>query len=181
MAQFHLPLANDSETIYRAASMYLLAQYFLKREGRDADLEIEGLKKDGTEIPIELSLSSWNSRYGRYYGGVIRDITKRKHANSQLKTSTDALGRSELKYRTLAEQSMQGLTILNDNGFAYVNSAFADLVGYEIEELLAMSLEQAWDLVHPDDLHLMKERMPGGKEDKLQTSCFEIRLLRKDG
>ena len=45
MARFHLPLAKKQETIYRATSMYLLAQYFLKQDGYDADLEFEGLKK----------------------------------------------------------------------------------------------------------------------------------------
>lgn len=44
MARFHLPLANDQETIYRAASMYLLAQYFLKKEGKPVDFKLEGLK-----------------------------------------------------------------------------------------------------------------------------------------
>lgn len=43
MARFHLPLASEEETIYRAASMYLLAQYFRKREGRTTDLELRGL------------------------------------------------------------------------------------------------------------------------------------------
>jgi Domain of unknown function (DUF6901) len=45
MARFHLPLASAEETIYRAASMYLLAQYFLRKEGREADLDLEGLKQ----------------------------------------------------------------------------------------------------------------------------------------
>ena len=44
MAGFHLPLSNEAETTYRAASMYLLAQYFLKKAGGDADLELRGLK-----------------------------------------------------------------------------------------------------------------------------------------
>ncbi len=43
MARFHLPLASEDETIYRATSMYFLAQYFLKKEGRAADEELEGL------------------------------------------------------------------------------------------------------------------------------------------
>jgi hypothetical protein len=45
MARFHLPLANEEETIYRATSMYLLAQYFLMKEGYQADLELEGLTR----------------------------------------------------------------------------------------------------------------------------------------
>ena len=43
MARFHLVLANEEETIYRAASMYLLAQYFLNKEGLKIDLELKGL------------------------------------------------------------------------------------------------------------------------------------------
>lgn len=152
-------------------------------EGAIRNVEYAMIRNDGTEFPAEISVSLLRDSEGqpKAFMGVLRDITERKHADTQLKASTDALGRSELKYRTLAEQSMQGLTILNDNGFAYTNSAFADLVGYEVEELLAMSLEQAWNLIHPDDLNLLKEKMPGGKEDNLQTSSFEIRLLRKDG
>lgn len=45
MARFHLPLANEKETIFRATSMYMLAQYFLKKEGRPADFELKGLQK----------------------------------------------------------------------------------------------------------------------------------------
>lgn len=44
MARFHLPLSSKEETIYRATSMYLLAQYFLNKEKNQADLELEGLK-----------------------------------------------------------------------------------------------------------------------------------------
>jgi hypothetical protein len=45
MARYHLPFASTEETIYRAASMYLLAQYFIRRKGKEADLELEGLKQ----------------------------------------------------------------------------------------------------------------------------------------
>ena len=44
MARFHLPFAGRDETIYRATSMYLLAQYFLKKEHREADFTLEGLQ-----------------------------------------------------------------------------------------------------------------------------------------
>jgi len=43
MARFHLPLASEEETIYRAASMYLLAQYFKLNEGKSADINLSGL------------------------------------------------------------------------------------------------------------------------------------------
>lgn len=45
MARFHLPLANETETAYRAASMYLLAQYFVERKGGVADYDLDGLRQ----------------------------------------------------------------------------------------------------------------------------------------
>lgn len=44
MARFHLPLATEEETIYRATSMYLLAQYFRQRSGSEPDLSLQGLR-----------------------------------------------------------------------------------------------------------------------------------------
>ena len=44
MARFHLPLASEEETLYRASSMYLLAQYFRSKQGLAADLELAELK-----------------------------------------------------------------------------------------------------------------------------------------
>ncbi len=45
MARFHLPLASAEETIYRATSMYLLAQYFRKKAGKKTELDFQGLKE----------------------------------------------------------------------------------------------------------------------------------------
>ncbi len=44
MARFHLPLATEEETVYRAASMYLLAQYFVCRDGAAPDMDLHGLR-----------------------------------------------------------------------------------------------------------------------------------------
>ena len=43
MARFHLPLADEDETICRVTSMYLLTQYFLMNEGKPADFVLKGL------------------------------------------------------------------------------------------------------------------------------------------
>ena len=45
MARFHLPLASEEETIFRAAGMFLLAQFFLKKQGKESDLDFSGLTK----------------------------------------------------------------------------------------------------------------------------------------
>jgi hypothetical protein len=52
MARFHLPFASAEETIYRATSMYLLAQYFLQKHGEEADLELKGLSEIYQNIQI---------------------------------------------------------------------------------------------------------------------------------
>jgi len=43
MARFHLPFANTEETFYRAASMYMLGQYYRWQAGKSVDLELDGL------------------------------------------------------------------------------------------------------------------------------------------
>lgn len=43
MARHHLPLASQEETLYRATSSYLLMQYLLKKMGKPADFNFDGL------------------------------------------------------------------------------------------------------------------------------------------
>ncbi len=47
-------------------------------------VEIQGLKSDDTELPLEISVSSWSTPDGTYYSGIIRDVTERKSLEDQL-------------------------------------------------------------------------------------------------
>lgn len=52
MARFHLPLASEMETIYRAASMYTLAQYFRSRTCETTDPDLNGLVDIYRELQV---------------------------------------------------------------------------------------------------------------------------------
>lgn len=52
MARFHLPLASDDETVYRTTSTYLLAQYFLYKDGKPHSLELDKLMQIYKELQI---------------------------------------------------------------------------------------------------------------------------------
>ena len=45
---------------------------------RGISREVVGLKKDGTEFPVELTLSRWQTGEGVFFTSIIRDITERK-------------------------------------------------------------------------------------------------------
>jgi len=106
--------------------------------------------------------------------GTYHDITEKRIAE-------DNLTRSEEKYRSLAEQSVQGITILTTDELLYYNPAFKELVGYSDKELSEMNAEDIWELVHPDDRDELRKRM----EDKIAgrpiAPRYEYRFMRKNG
>ncbi|MBI4843653.1 MAG: PAS domain S-box protein [Nitrospirae bacterium] len=68
-------------------------------------IEMSALKKDGKEIPIELSLSMWEAGNETFFAAIIRDITKRIESENLLR-------KSEAKFRTLFDNSPDAVIIL---------------------------------------------------------------------
>lgn len=52
MARFHLPFANTEETFYRAASMYMLGQYYRWQAGKSVDMDLTGIHKFYEQVAI---------------------------------------------------------------------------------------------------------------------------------
>ena len=60
-----------------------------KRHISWAAVELPGLRKDGTEIPLELSFGEFIKDDRRYFTGIARDITERKLAEEALRRSRE--------------------------------------------------------------------------------------------
>jgi len=74
MARFHLPLASEQETVYRAVSCYMLAQYFRHQERLEVDMEFAGLNRLYQNLQI-----------------VNMSVVKRLRKASQTDSSVNAL------------------------------------------------------------------------------------------
>ncbi|NIM07285.1 MAG: PAS domain S-box protein, partial [Armatimonadetes bacterium] len=133
---------------------------------------LRGVRKDGTEFPVELTVATWTTPEGRFCTAIIRDVTERKRA-------AEALAEAEAKYRSLVEESLVGVCIIQDGRFKYVNPRLADIFGYTREEML--SKENVLDLVVPEDRTLVAENIRKRIEGEIETIHYVTRGLRKDG
>ncbi len=133
-------------------------------------VELHGVRKDGREFPLELSIATWKTEEGEFFSGVLRDITDRKRAE-------EALRESEKRYRTLLEASADAVIVYDAGGrVTYLNPAFQRTFGWSQEELLGKRIEFVPDASRQETKAAI-ERLRLGE----QVVGFETRRRTKQG
>ncbi|MDQ4128228.1 MAG: PAS domain S-box protein [Actinomycetota bacterium] len=169
-----LPLRTLMPERFRGAHEAGFRRYLGGGEARivgKGAVELAGLRKDGTEFPLDLSLGEMREEDNVLFTGIVRDITERKRAEESLRES-------EERYRTLVETVQEGIAFIAPEGgtINYCNEAYAEILGLTPEGMIGRSF---FDFLEGE------ERQKALRQRELRhqgvSSSYEVTATAADG
>jgi PAS domain S-box-containing protein len=139
--------------------------------GMGVGLHLTGRRRDGTPLPVEISLSPYHSGDDLYVVAIVRDVT-------ELRRHEEVVRRSEARLRLLTENVADMIfryRHLPAPAFEYVSAAATALTGYAPEEFYAHP-ELGAGIVFEDDRESLVEVLT-----QTGAATVAVRALRKDG
>jgi PAS domain S-box-containing protein len=138
-------------------------------------VQLAGLRKDGTEVPIELTLSEWEKEGAKFYGGIIRDVSERVKMEENIK-------HSERRFRSVLESANDCIITADAKGTILSWNKAAELIfGYKQSEVVDRSLV----MIIPDKFKSAHEegisRVSQGGEHHVIGQTVELMGLHKSG
>jgi PAS domain S-box-containing protein len=135
-------------------------------------LESLVLRKDGRQIPVEITGSRIDIDGVMFAQGIFRDISDRKQIESQLIES-------EAKFRRLVEGGNDLIWSANQYGaFTYLSPQFKDIFGWEPDEWIGKVFTE---LVHPDDIPSLFADYVQNLQAGQKLNTAEFRHQHQDG
>lgn len=142
-------------------------------------VELIGLRHDGTEFPIEMSIASWVAGSTMHFSSIIRDISERKRIEAALEESKSSLER-KVEERTADLQSLNESIpqivwqFASDGTLLYMSKQWEAYTGSRAQEILPRSL------VPPEDLIRVLETWRVSRQTGAPWQC-QYRLKGRDG
>jgi two-component system, sensor histidine kinase and response regulator len=135
---------------------------------------LDAKRKNGTEFPVEIELSSVLMPKGRLLVGLVSDISERIRSAENLRLS-------EERFRLAMLGSNDGLWDWNlENGNVFFARRWKAMLGYEDEEI-GERIEEFWGRLHPDDVVPVDKTFQDYQEGVTASFEVELRLKHKDG
>ncbi|MCF6405041.1 PAS domain-containing protein [Chitinophaga filiformis] len=142
-------------------------------KGESSQVEYRIRRKDGELRWVESRITPTLGHEGQLVrlDGIVTDVTRRKEAEL-------AVENSELKFRSLLENSNDAITVTSEElRFLFVTQSLSRMIGYSVEEITGTSV---FDFIHPDD-HVTVNGLVGIMEKDPEAPVhFEIRFRVKD-